>query len=481
MDYLPRGIDRPDRDVLSLTRWAKQADLRASDHIARASSPDRLDGAFFLGRSEAGDYLGVHDDRHVVTVAGSRAGKGVSAIIPNLVLWPGSVVVTDPKGENAALTAARRKARGQPVAVLDPFDASKAPDKARFNPLDLIDPEARSSVDDAGLIADALIVQEEGSGQHFTMSARNLLQGMILYVASYKQGSERTLATVRSLLAGDPDTRETALDEMKAKAENPKFPGDPVLAMAAHAFDGKPDNERGSVLSTAVEQTAFLSAPDMAEALGRSTFDMKALRSKNGLALYLCLPARYMGTHARFLRLMVTAAIATVESLGRFDPAKERRILAVLDEFAALQHLDVIETAAGFMAGFGLKLWAVLQDLTQLQRHYRQSWETFLGNAGVLQAFGNTDKTTLDYLSHQLGQTVMLSENISASMRRDSASRSESIQAVPLLRSDEIRQIYARDPNGGGRQMVIIPDLPPISAQRVPWIADRHLKSLVSA
>ena len=36
-----------------------------------------------------------------MTVVGSRAGKGVSLMIPNLLLYEGSVLAIDPKGELA--------------------------------------------------------------------------------------------------------------------------------------------------------------------------------------------------------------------------------------------------------------------------------------------------------------------------------------------------------------------------------------------
>ena len=75
--------------------------------------------------------IGWNDDRHVMTIAGSRAGKGVSLIIPNLLFYEGSALVIDPKGENARITAgdaakARNQAAGlgQDVYVLDPFERS---------------------------------------------------------------------------------------------------------------------------------------------------------------------------------------------------------------------------------------------------------------------------------------------------------------------------------------------------------------------
>src|SRR5207253_2157203 len=40
-------------------------------------------------------------DRHLLTIAPTRAGKGTTTIIPNLLTYGGSALVVDPKGENA--------------------------------------------------------------------------------------------------------------------------------------------------------------------------------------------------------------------------------------------------------------------------------------------------------------------------------------------------------------------------------------------
>lgn len=82
------------------------------------------------GRKErflrGGVPIGIADDRHIITVAGSRAGKGRGVIIPNLLSYPGSMIVIDPKGDLAAETARyRREQLGQSVYVIDPFDASQ--------------------------------------------------------------------------------------------------------------------------------------------------------------------------------------------------------------------------------------------------------------------------------------------------------------------------------------------------------------------
>lgn len=149
----------------------------------------------------------------MVTVAGSRGGKGVSMIIPNLRRWPGSCAVLDPKGENATLTAAIRAAMlGHQVAVVDPHGAAKVPEALRvsFNPLDLIDADDDEAIDLAAAIGDAVTIGSgDGNDVHWNESARQVFEGVLLYVALTETGTRRSLVRVRQLLTqGDPDQAE---------------------------------------------------------------------------------------------------------------------------------------------------------------------------------------------------------------------------------------------------------------------------------
>jgi type IV secretion system protein VirD4 len=63
-----------------------------------------------IGRDARGRLLRYSGDGHLVTVAPTRSGKGVGIVIPNLLTYPGPIVVTDPKGENYAVSGARRRA-----------------------------------------------------------------------------------------------------------------------------------------------------------------------------------------------------------------------------------------------------------------------------------------------------------------------------------------------------------------------------------
>src|ERR1700730_14000873 len=87
-------------------------------------------GQIILGKF-AGRFLGHLDDRPQITIAGARAGKTSTILEPNLYLYPGSMLVLDPKGELAG-TARLRRALRNSVHVLDPFGQSGEP-SACFN------------------------------------------------------------------------------------------------------------------------------------------------------------------------------------------------------------------------------------------------------------------------------------------------------------------------------------------------------------
>ena len=90
---------------------------------------------------------------HLLTIAPTGAGKGTGCIIPTLLTWDGPAIVVDPKGENYAVTADRRRKLGQRVKVLDPFGITGTLVADALNPFDILAGRANVSADDAAVIA----------------------------------------------------------------------------------------------------------------------------------------------------------------------------------------------------------------------------------------------------------------------------------------------------------------------------------------
>jgi type IV secretory pathway TraG/TraD family ATPase VirD4 len=407
------------------------------------------DGTVWLGRSGSEERLplGYLDDRHVCLVGGSRGGKGTTSIIPALVTWPGSLCVVDPKGENATITAARRgggsthcKGMGQTVKVLDPFQSAQVADglRGRFNPLDTLDPKAEETVDEAGRIADAIVVVHEGgtNDPFWDESARSMVKGLLLHVLTSPQyEGRRNLVTLRKLITrGDWESVDTLKDAGEKDippahgllwtglSNNPAFDG--LIAGAGDSFTNMLINspkQYESVLQVANRNTEFIDSPAMQRLLEASDFQLSELKTRpEGLSLFLCLPQRYMNTHYRWLRMMISLTVTEMEKVrGR----PRHPILMVLDEFAGLKRMEVIETAAAQIAGYGVKLFFVLQSLEQLKATYKDNWETFLANSGLKLFFNLEDNFSRDYVSKLIGETEVIREVRSES---DSTSESES-------------------------------------------------------
>ena len=75
-----------------------------------------------LGQKEVGDKINYGGPLHAVLFGPNGAGKGMRVLVPNLLSMVGkSIVVIDPKGQLAAMTAKFRHQIGDDVKIIDPF------------------------------------------------------------------------------------------------------------------------------------------------------------------------------------------------------------------------------------------------------------------------------------------------------------------------------------------------------------------------
>lgn len=456
-------------DAHGSAHWAGPADLASAGLLPQG-------GKHAQGQPSQGLWLGrigktplrLVTDRHLCTLAPTRSGKGVSAILPNLLTYGGSVIVIDPKGEAAAITARRRAAMGQAVHVVDPWGITGLP-SARFNPLAALSPESPDLAEDAALLAQALVPSGSRGDNHWDNEARALLTGLILHVVTAEPPARRNLGQVRAILTQAQAPFNAMLDRMsRSKAANG------LVARAADRLLQKSDRERSGVISTAQSQTHILDAPRLVANLAASDFSFGALKAKPA-TVFLVLPADRLVAFGRWLRLMITEALT---ELVRRPGRPDQPVLFVLDEFAALGHLEPVETAMGLLAGYGVQLWPILQDLSQLKDLYPNRWPTFLGNAGVVQSFGVAETVTAAWLSERLGTRTVALRNRSlagATLGADSPGKYSEAHAVsgrPLMTVDELLRLPA------DQELLLLPGHPPIKASKLAYFRDKEFAGL---
>jgi type IV secretion system protein VirD4 len=325
------------------------------------------------------DPILMENDGHLITIAPTGAGKGVGCIIPALLRHDGPLIVIDPKGENVAITARYRREMGQQVVVLDPIGVTEQPGAA-LNPLQLLDPAAATTVDEAAALAATLIDDRGDQRNGFWYDrATHLLTGAILHAVADYPSDERNLPTVRSLIgiaAVDPD--RLVGDMMRSV--HPE-----VRAVAQSMASGAPET-RGSIAAVAQDGVDFLRGPLVQNATRTTTFDLRDVTLGKPLSIYIVLPPHMLESHGRLLRLWVaTLIMAITRRRGRAKTST----LFLLDEAAQLGTLPQLRQAVTLLRGYGLRTWSFWQDLSQLRLLYPADWQTMVNNCQVLQCFGS--------------------------------------------------------------------------------------------
>ena len=382
--------------------------------------------------AESQTFPSYTDNRHLCTVGSTRSGKGATVIMQALLQVPHSVVVIDPKGQNAAVTARARRAMGHDVFVVNPFGMhTGAPwtlPRHRFNPLAHLAIDSPTVVADAAALSQALILTQ-GREPYFDDTARDLTTAAMLYLVS-TLGTRATLAHLRKLVTDIAARGDAAARILIAMSESPYA----FISQPAGRFKDVEARDISSAINTAVTQTGFLDDPALTDAarggtLTGSDFNFLALKHKP-TTVYLVLPGRYMDAYARFLRLLITSAIDQLTSETGGHP-----VLMILDEFARLEKLPAVANAFGFAAGFNLQLWPFLQDLPQLEGLYGKQWMSVLANCGLVQFFTPVDVVTAEFIQRRGGNFTgeTTSRNFTGGVISSERGRSRSDARVPLL------------------------------------------------
>lgn len=146
----------------------------------------------------------------------------------------------------------------------------------------------------------------------------------------------------------------------------------------------------------------------------------------------------------------------------------------MLDEFAALGHLEPVEWSFGLTAGYSVQLWAILQDLHQLKCAYGEGAGTFLANAGVIQVFNVADIDTATWVSRSMGAmteayyTTGQSKTYADGSWFASYGSSENLNLTlrDLATPDEVMRM------DGGHLLLLRPGARPTLARKVRCYAD---------
>ncbi|KTD64443.1 type IV secretory system conjugative DNA transfer family protein [Legionella spiritensis] len=473
-------------------RWANRQDLKNAGLIGNEEGV--YVGAF---EDEQGEihYLRHNGPEHILTYAPTRSGKGVGLVIPTLLSWKQSCVITDLKGELWALTAGWRQKHASNKVIR--FEPATLTGSARWNPLDEIRVGTEYEVGDVQNLA-TLVVDPDGKGleTHWQKTSQALLVGFILH-AIYKlrnQGEPATFPNIDKMLV-DPNTNIADLLIEMTQYQHDDGKTHPVISASARDMIDRPEEEAGSVLSTLKSYLALYRDPVVAHNVSASDFCIKDLMHHDTpVSLYIVTQPNDKARLQPLVRVMLNMVVRLladkmeferVDGFIRTKKTYKHRLLCMIDEFPSLGKLDILQESLAFVAGYGLKFYLICQDINQLKSRERGYGpdETITSNCHIQNAYPPNRIETAEHLSKLTGQTTIVKEHITTSGKRIStflSQISKTVQEVsrPLLTIDECQRMPGpkKDENGliheAGDMVIYVAGFPAIYGKQPLYFKD---------
>ena len=499
--------------VMYRIKKAVEQDRKSGEHLhgsAHWATRKEVEGTGMMG-SGAGVYVGAWKDpesgktnylrhdgpEHIMAFAPTRSGKGVGLVLPTLLSWPHSALIYDIKGENWALTSGwRQQEAHNKVMKFEPtaLDGSSV----RFNPLNEVRVGTDREVADVQNIM-TMVADPEGKGltDHWQKTGWALLVGLVLHVLYAEKN--KSLAGVVDFLCDPGRTTQQMLELMLVTdhdledvrgwvdVQGKPTRNHPVVGAVARDMLNKAEEEMSGVLSTAVSYLTLYRDPIVARNTSCSDFRVTDLMNdEQPVSLYLVVPPSDKDRLRPLIRLVINQIVRSLtESMefkdGRSVAGYKHRLLLMLDEFPSLGKLDIFEESLAFIAGYGLKAYLIIQDISQLWTAYGKD-ESIFSNCHVRIAYAPNKIETAELLSKIAGTSTIVkqSHSYSGSKYSTQSQVSSSTQETerPLLTPDEVMRLPAarKDAKGNvleaGDMLIFMAGQTPIYGKQILYFLD---------
>ena len=386
-----------------------------------------------LGKADIDDcplspLIAVKDDANMLTIGCVGSGKSVTALWPNMMMYDGSMIVLDMKGEHARQTFFRRSSqehlddlgmsgratkhlKNGRALMLDPYHENQkmsmaAMHQAILTDIDPDDPRGRELVE---AIVDGCILPESAENRFFEEVPKMVLKGIFAQVLTRYPEECHTFPFIFDLICGiapgETEVDFKAFDTLLLlMLRNNAMGGWPQQA-AAQLLQESPKT-RGNILTNIFRSLEWAGDPAMRTHLSKSDFSLKEVAADPTRidTLYIVLPEGMMSAQMRWLRVLTSVLITHL----RNRPTKpDTATLFVLDEFPRLGgRIDVIAKGWATLRSSKVKLWGVVQNISQLSADYPDHWQNFIANS-TIQMFGIHDEETAKFASFMLGRRVL--------------------------------------------------------------------------
>jgi len=415
--------------------------------------------ALLMGKDPySNHFLATYGQTYLMLAAPPGSGKGVGIVVPNLLQYPHSVVVNDCKFENWHLTAGFRRACGQRVLRFSP----ERLETHHWNPLSVINQDPLERLGEVRTLASSLYVPDNMKNASWFAKARDMFTAIVLYLIEtpelpfslpqcYEIAAQGTQLGVWA---------QNVIDERSASDKPLSAETVRELNIIISESKGK---EFAQQMSFVTGRLSVYGEKLVALALTESddpeeNIDFSTLRERP-TSIYFCVTEGALKKFGPLMNLFFSQAIRENSKVlpeqgghvelddGRMALRLRYQVLFLMDEFAVMKRIEVMETAPALTRGAGLRYLIIFQNKSQVCSDECYGRE---GGKAVIEPFhvetvyapGNIEVAT-EY-SKRLGNTTIRvassNQNVSEGQRR-SKGRSFTLQARPLMLPQEVNEL----------------------------------------
>lgn len=353
--------------------------------------------------------IGENSERHTVLAASARSGKSVwLETLVALMSEMASGFFIDPKGSLTQSVLIPRERRGQKLFVIDAMSQTDRPSDniCMIQQIDNIN--AAIGMDRTTMLCDRIsgthFPPEDNEKAFFRIAGTELLAGAICF--NKIRFPDTGMPHVRKLLSvgfieeagGDP---KKGLEMFfQAMVETPDYDG--YVSRRGAAILEMDDKTKANVLATVQGRMAYWDHAEIKAVSGKSAVNLCDLKRQNkSVMISLPLPVGDMRTTLRpWVGAIYQLAMAAMEWIpGDLDP----KTAFVVEEAQALGEtaLSGLGETAALMAGYGVSLYVVVQDLPGFRKGFPKDYKSVIGNAGHVVFMGTNDHETYEFIAHQ--------------------------------------------------------------------------------
>lgn len=408
-------------------------------------------------------------NNNVCIVGGSGSGKTFYFNEPNILNMSCNYIITDPK---LSLLPEVGKAFLQNDYDIKILDLIHIDNSMHYNPLKYINKPLDVYKFINNLVANTNDKNTNSTADPFFEKAEiTFLSAVTFFIMAVASPEEQNISSIMELLdlaeaSEEDENMKSPLDFMfeELDEENKMLMNEMgessylykngyayLACLQYNLFKKAAGKTAKSVLISVGVRMSIFNLPEMHTLLDDDTIDLYTIGNpKKDYHGTLKKTVMFIGVSDSDITLNFIAAIMYQQLFDllyiQADSTSEHKLPIhtrfMLDEFANIGKIPDFDIKIATMRSREISVNVILQDLAQLKKNYKESWETVFGCCDTTLFFGGKDYSTWEYLSKMIGNATYDYLNISETKGSNSSvSKSNNLIQRPLIDPAEMGRL----------------------------------------